>query len=133
MIVSIKTGSLGLNLTMAQNVVFTDFWWNPQLEAQAIDRIHRFGQTQPVDVYRIIAEHTIDERILNMQEKKRELFLTVMGETGDQAEFEVMGEEEEADGSDEDEDEDDDEDDEGYLGSTGLTAQDLLQLIRGME
>lgn len=93
MLVSIKSGSLGLNLHMAQNVIFTDFWWNPQVEMQAIDRVHRFGQKKEVHVYRIVAEKTVDEVILRLQKKKKRLFSTAM--RGMEDDDEAEGEEEE--------------------------------------
>jgi SNF2 family DNA or RNA helicase len=72
-LVSLKAGGLGLNLTAASYVFLLDPWWNPAVEAQAIDRAHRIGQTQPVFAYRLIAENTVEERILELQQEKREL------------------------------------------------------------
>ena len=72
-LVSLKAGGLGLNLTAASYVFLLDPWWNPAVEAQAIDRAHRIGQTQPVFAYRLIAEDTVEERILELQREKRDL------------------------------------------------------------
>ncbi|KAK9451216.1 SNF2 family N-terminal domain-containing protein [Limtongia smithiae] len=70
---SLKCGALGLNLTCASRVVLVDPWWNPMVSEQAIDRVHRIGQTRDVDVYEITADQTVEERILTLQEQKREL------------------------------------------------------------
>ncbi len=72
-LVSLKAGGQGLNLTAADYVFLLDPWWNPAVEAQAIDRAHRIGQTRPVFAYRIVARDTIEEKILELQEKKRQL------------------------------------------------------------
>jgi SNF2 family DNA or RNA helicase len=71
-----------LNLTAADHVFLLDPWWNPQVEAQAADRAHRIGQTQPVTVYRLVAEGTVEEKILKLQEKKRALFEAALGDGG---------------------------------------------------
>ena len=62
-----------MNLTAADYVYILDPWWNPAVEAQAIDRAHRIGQTRPVFAYRLIAQDTVEEKILALQEQKREL------------------------------------------------------------
>eukprot|EP00884_Botryococcus_braunii_P017437 jgi/Botrbrau1/4377/Bobra.105_2s0023.1 len=72
-LVSLKAASLGLNLVAANHVVLLDLWWNPAVEEQAIDRAHRIGQNRPVYVTRITIKDTIEERILKLQEKKRQL------------------------------------------------------------
>jgi SNF2 family DNA or RNA helicase len=72
-LVSLKAGGLGLNLTAAEYVFLLDPWWNPAVEAQAIDRAHRIGQTRRVFAYRLIARDTIEEKVLALQESKREL------------------------------------------------------------
>ena len=64
---------MGLNLTAAGYVFLLDPWWNPAVESQAIDRAHRIGRTRPVVAYRLIAENTIEERVQELQEKKRAL------------------------------------------------------------
>jgi superfamily II DNA or RNA helicase len=82
MLISLKAGGTGLNLTAADHVFLVDPWWNPAAEAQAADRAHRIGQERPVFVYRMIAEGTIEERILGLQEKKRALFEAALGDAG---------------------------------------------------
>jgi superfamily II DNA or RNA helicase len=72
-LVSLKAGGTGLNLTTADTVILYDPWWNPAVEAQAIDRAHRIGQSKPVFVHRLIARDTIEEKILALQDKKRAL------------------------------------------------------------
>ena len=79
-LVSLKAGGTGLNLTAADTVILYDPWWNPAVEAQAIDRAHRIGQTKPVFVHRLIARGTIEEKILSLQDKKRSLAATSWGE-----------------------------------------------------
>jgi superfamily II DNA or RNA helicase len=73
MLVSLKAGGSGLNLTAADHVFLCDPWWNPAVEAQAADRTHRIGQTRPVFVYRLVAVDTVEERILALQDSKRAL------------------------------------------------------------
>ncbi len=72
-LISLKAGGVGLNLTAASYVFLLDPWWNPAVEAQAIDRAHRIGQDQPVFAYRLIAENTVEEKILKLQDEKRNL------------------------------------------------------------
>jgi SNF2 family DNA or RNA helicase len=72
-LISLKAGGVGLNLTAADYVFLLDPWWNPAVEAQAIDRAHRFGQERPVFAYRLISRDTVEEKILRLQEKKRDL------------------------------------------------------------
>jgi len=72
-LVSLKAGGLGLNLTAADYVFLLDPWWNPAVEAQAIDRTHRIGQVRPVFAYRLIARDTVEEKVLALQESKRSL------------------------------------------------------------
>jgi SNF2 family DNA or RNA helicase len=72
-LVSLKAGGLGLNLTAAEYVFLLDPWWNPAVEAQAIDRAHRIGQTRAVFAYRLIARETVEEKILELQRTKRDL------------------------------------------------------------
>ncbi len=78
-LVSLKAGGLGLNLTAAEYVFLLDPWWNPAVEAQAIDRAHRIGQRRPVFAYRLIARNTVEERILELQAGKRELADALLG------------------------------------------------------
>eukprot|EP00026_Physarum_polycephalum_P000815 Phypoly_transcript_00816.p1 GENE.Phypoly_transcript_00816~~Phypoly_transcript_00816.p1 ORF type:complete len:1274 (+),score=280.63 Phypoly_transcript_00816:101-3922(+) len=79
MLISLKAGGVGLNLTHANNVFLLDPWWNPAVEDQAIDRVHRIGQTQSVLVKRLIMKGSIEEQILLMQQKKQELVQTAIG------------------------------------------------------
>jgi superfamily II DNA or RNA helicase len=72
-LISLKAGGVGLNLTAAGYVFLLDPWWNPAVEAQAIDRTHRIGQTQPVFAYKMIARDTVEEKILQLQSSKRKL------------------------------------------------------------
>jgi hypothetical protein len=72
-LISLKAGGLGLNLTAADYVFLLDPWWNPAIEAQAIDRTHRIGQTKPVFAYRLIARDSIEEKVLELQKTKRDL------------------------------------------------------------
>ncbi|PYM69303.1 MAG: hypothetical protein DME03_22810 [Candidatus Rokuibacteriota bacterium] len=72
-LVSLKAGGLGLNLTAAEYVFLLDPWWNPAVEAQAIDRTHRIGQARPVFAYRLIARNTVEEKVLELQQRKRAL------------------------------------------------------------
>jgi SNF2 family DNA or RNA helicase len=79
---SLKAGGLGLNLVEADYVFLLDPWWNPAAEAQAIDRAHRIGRMSKVMAYRLIARDTIEEKILELQDKKRSLVKSVLP-TGD--------------------------------------------------
>ncbi|MFO1048168.1 MAG: DEAD/DEAH box helicase [Geminicoccaceae bacterium] len=79
-LLSLKAGGVGLNLTAADTVILYDPWWNPAVEAQAIDRAHRIGQDKPVFVYKLIAEGTIEDRMLALQERKRDLARGVLDE-----------------------------------------------------
>jgi SNF2 family DNA or RNA helicase len=72
-LISLKAGGVGLNLTEADTVIIYDPWWNPATENQATDRSHRIGQDKPVFVYKLITENTVEEKILAMQDRKREL------------------------------------------------------------
>ncbi len=72
-LISLKAGGLGLNLTAADYVYLLDPWWNPAVEAQAIDRAHRIGQTRPVFASRLVARDTVEEKILDLQKTKRDL------------------------------------------------------------
>ena len=77
-LISLKAGGVGLNLTAADYVIHLDPWWNPAVEMQASDRAHRIGQTKPVFVYKIIARGTVEEKILQLQEKKRALVRNII-------------------------------------------------------
>ena len=77
-LISLKAGGQGLNLTAADYVFLLDPWWNPAVEAQAIDRAHRIGQTNPVVAYRLIARDTVEEKILSLQGQKKQLADTLI-------------------------------------------------------
>jgi SNF2 family DNA or RNA helicase len=79
-LISLKAGGSGLNLTAADTVIHFDPWWNPAVEDQATDRAHRIGQTRVVTTYRLVAKGTIEEKILELGEKKRELVGAVLAE-----------------------------------------------------
>lgn len=72
-LISLKAGGLGLNLTAADYVIHLDPWWNPAIEEQASDRAYRIGQQNPVTVYRLIAEGTIEEKIIQLHQSKKSL------------------------------------------------------------
>lgn len=72
-LISLKAGGSGLNLTAADYVIHMDPWWNPAVENQASDRAHRIGQTRPVTIYRLVAENTIEQKIVKLHQHKRDL------------------------------------------------------------
>jgi superfamily II DNA or RNA helicase len=82
MLLSLKAGGTGLNLTAADHVFLVDPWWNPAVEDQAADRAHRIGQDKPVMVYRMVARDTVEERILELQARKRALADAALSEAG---------------------------------------------------
>lgn len=84
-LISLKAGGTGLNLTAADTVIHYDPWWNPSVENQATDRAHRIGQDKPVFVYKMIAEGTVEERILELQTKKVGLAAALFGDKPDAA------------------------------------------------
>lgn len=81
-LLSLRAAGTGLNLTTASYVVLYDPWWNPAVEAQAIDRSHRIGQTQTVNAYRLIAPGTVEEKIWELQQRKAQTIADVLGEEG---------------------------------------------------
>ena len=85
-LISLKAGGVGLTLTEADYVFVLDPWWNPAVEAQAVDRAHRIGQQRPVMVYRLVAEQTIEEKVMELKARKAALFAQVVDGDG------VMGE-----------------------------------------
>lgn len=85
LLMSLRAGGLGLNLTAADHVFLLDPWWNPAVEEQAADRAHRLGQERPVLVYRLVAEETVEERLLALQEHKRALADTALGDASQAA------------------------------------------------
>ena len=72
-LISLKAGGYGLNLTAADTVIHFDPWWNPSVENQATDRVHRIGQSKIVNIYKLITNNTVEEKILSLQDKKRNL------------------------------------------------------------
>ena len=85
LLLSLKAGGVGLNLTAADTVIHVDPWWNPAVERQATDRAHRIGQDQPVFVYKLVVEGSIEERMLALQARKAALAEGVLGTDGDRA------------------------------------------------
>jgi SNF2 family DNA or RNA helicase len=80
-LISLKAGGVGLNLTAADYVIILDPWWNPAVEDQAADRAHRIGQLKSVTVYRLILEDTIEERIVQLHQDKKELADSILMDT----------------------------------------------------
>lgn len=81
MLMSLKCG-VGLNLTCASTVILTEPWWNPFVEEQAMARTHRIGQQRPVHVLRLVTPGTVEEQILELQRRKRELAADTLGDGG---------------------------------------------------
>ena len=81
-LISLKAGGVGLNLTEADYCIITDPWWNPAVEAQAVDRAHRIGQTRPVLVYRLVSKGTIEEKVMALKESKAAMVDAVLTGTG---------------------------------------------------
>jgi SNF2 family DNA or RNA helicase len=81
-LLSLRAAGTGLNLTASSYVVLYDPWWNPAVEAQAIDRSHRIGQTRAVNAYRLIAPGTVEEKIWDLQQRKAQTIADVLGEEG---------------------------------------------------
>ena len=79
LLISLKAGGTGINLTAANYVFLLSPWWNPFAEQQAIDRAYRIGQKNHVTVYNFITRKTVEEKILNLQEKKRKLAVSIIG------------------------------------------------------
>ena len=77
-LLSLKAGGTGLNLTSADTVIIYDPWWNPAVELQAADRSHRIGQVNPVTIYRLVVRDSVEEKILALQGRKRQLFDAVV-------------------------------------------------------
>lgn len=82
LLVSLKAGGTGLNLTAADHVFLLDPWWNPAVEDQAADRTHRIGQTRPVEIHRLVAADSVEERVLALQERKRAAADAALGDAG---------------------------------------------------
>ncbi|CAJ2504481.1 Uu.00g118750.m01.CDS01 [Anthostomella pinea] len=84
-LISLKAGNAGLNLTAASRIIIMDPFWNPYIEMQAIDRAHRIGQSKPVRVHRILIKETVEDRIVALQERKRELVDAALSEKASQS------------------------------------------------
>jgi SNF2 family DNA or RNA helicase len=82
LLLSLKAGGVGLNLTAADTVIHLDPWWNPAVVRQATDRAHRLGQTDPVTAYHLVVAGSIEERMLALQQRKALLAEAVLGEDG---------------------------------------------------
>ena len=80
LLVSLKSGSVGLNLTSASRVIMLDMWWNPAIEEQAIDRVHRIGQTKRVVVHKLTIRNSVDEKIAELQNKKKQAANGALGD-----------------------------------------------------
>ena len=85
-LLSLKAGGTGLNLTSADTVIIYDPWWNPAAELQAADRTHRIGQTKPVRTLKLLVNDSIEEKILQLQTRKRDVFEQVVDNPGAAAE-----------------------------------------------
>ncbi|KAI5917130.1 RAD5-like protein [Camillea tinctor] len=83
MLASLNAASVGVNLTAADTVVLADCWWAPAIEDQAVDRVHRLGQTRPVTVYKLFVEGSVEERVLDIQKEKRKLVALAFQEDGE--------------------------------------------------
>ena len=81
-LISLKAGGTGLNLTAADTVVIYDPWWNPAVESQAVDRAHRIGQTKTVTVYRLVTENSVEQKIMDLKEKKSKIVDALINENG---------------------------------------------------
>jgi len=88
MLAGIKTGGLGLNLTAADHCFILDPWWNPAIEQQAVDRLHRIGQNKTVNIYRIVSQNTVEEKMLLLKETKQKIADQLM--TADQSFLEQL-------------------------------------------
>ena len=84
-LISLKAGGVGLTLTEADYVFVLDPWWNPAVEAQAVDRAHRIGQTKPVMVYRLVVDRHIEEKVMELKDRKAALFAQVIDGDGSSA------------------------------------------------
>ena len=81
-LLSLKAGGVGLNLTAADYVFILDPWWNPAVEAQAVDRAHRIGQSKRVFVYRLLCRDTVEEKVAALQKTKRDLAASIIAADG---------------------------------------------------
>jgi SNF2 family DNA or RNA helicase len=79
-LLSLRAGGTGLTLTEADTVILFDPWWNPMVEQQAMDRAHRIGQSKTVNVYKLVTKGTVEEKVVDLQEKKKQLFEALVEE-----------------------------------------------------
>jgi SNF2 family DNA or RNA helicase len=79
MLISLRAGGTGINLASADTVMLYDPWWNPAVEDQAVDRVHRIGQSKEVSVYRLVARGTVEEKIFELKQRKRDLSGRLIG------------------------------------------------------
>ncbi|KAJ3213083.1 hypothetical protein HDU67_003399 [Dinochytrium kinnereticum] len=86
-VISLQCGAFGLNLTAANHVILFDIWWNPMVESQAIDRVHRIGQTRDVEVIRLTIKETVEDQILSLQQQKTQLISGALNEAPLQSKF----------------------------------------------
>jgi SNF2 family DNA or RNA helicase len=89
-LISLKAGGTGINLVSAHDVIVYDPWWNPAVENQAIDRLHRIGQTETVSVYKMITIDSIEEKIVKLQNEKKDIFDAVLQHQETPQSFEVL-------------------------------------------
>ncbi|MDU2158564.1 C-terminal helicase domain-containing protein, partial [Clostridium sp.] len=92
-LISLKAGGTGLNLTSADIVIHFDPWWNPAVEDQATDRAHRFGQSNIVEVIKLIAKNSIEEKIVDLQDEKRKLIEKIIDNENDISSINTLSEE----------------------------------------
>jgi SNF2 family DNA or RNA helicase len=78
-LISLRAGGTGVNLASADTVLLYDPWWNPAVEDQAVDRVHRIGQSKEVSVYRLVARGTVEEKILDLKQRKRDMSGRLLG------------------------------------------------------
>jgi superfamily II DNA or RNA helicase len=81
-LISLKAGGTGLNLSAADTVIIYDPWWNPAVETQAVDRAHRIGQTKPVSVYRLVTENSVEQKIMDLKQRKAQIVDALINENG---------------------------------------------------
>jgi SNF2 family DNA or RNA helicase len=86
-LISLRAGGTGVNLATADTVLLYDPWWNPAVEDQAVDRVHRIGQSKEVSVYRLVARGTVEEKILDLKQRKRDMSGRLLGASGGSTAF----------------------------------------------
>jgi len=86
-LMSLLTGALGLNMTFASHVIIMDLWWNPAIEAQAIDRVHRIGQDKPVFIKKLMIENTVEDKVVEIQQRKLRTIAAAYGGRSNEVRF----------------------------------------------